>query len=57
MPVQLTSPSGVASPRGAPCDVPGNVRLDRPAGAAPCHARFLARQGAHQLWVKLLEGH
>ena len=26
MPVQLTSPSGVAGPLTTPCDVPGNVR-------------------------------
>ncbi|MBF8279050.1 MAG: hypothetical protein HW385_482, partial [candidate division NC10 bacterium] len=47
MPVQLTSPSGVAGLRGTPCDVPGNVRLGRPAGAAPCYARFLDRQAGH----------
>jgi hypothetical protein len=30
VPVQLTSPSGQASPRGTPCDVPDNVRLGLP---------------------------
>ena len=30
MPVQLTSPSGVAGLQGTPCDVPENVRLGRP---------------------------
>jgi len=57
VPVQFTSPCDEASPRGAPCDVPGNVRLDRPTGAAPCYARFLDRQGASQFGMKDLEGH
>jgi hypothetical protein len=57
VPFQLTSPSGEASPRGTPCDVPGNVRRVpaqwvRPAGTAPCYARFLDRQIGHQLRAK-----
>ena len=32
MPFQLTLPSDEASPQGAPCDVPDNVRLGRPWG-------------------------
>jgi len=63
VPVQLTPPSSEASPRGAHCDVPGNVRLDRPTGAAPAPtfggppARILNRQGAPRFRTKYLEGH
>ena len=57
MPLQLTSPSGVASPQDAPCDVPGYVRLGRPWG--PRLAMLVSWLGTmpHQTRVKCLAKH
>jgi len=55
VPFQLTSPSGVAGPRGTPCDVPENVRLGRPWG--PRLAMLVSWPGTipHQVRPEIVE--
>jgi len=57
VPFQSTSPSGVAGPQGAPCDVPEHVRLGRPWGPRLAMLVYWPGTLPRQVRAKWLEGH